>query len=187
MVPFCPICFDWELRKQGRKIIQLARNHPWWKRERDGFDRTQNVQTITGRESLAWNIPIVGSDILSDLIEENGSNNVAEVNLPETSSNIDTVTHQPEITPVYDWNSITISDQVTQDPEMGEGMPDESEEKTSNIQMLDLIDVENEGEAEKSKTQILKEENEILKKKLEAENKECIVCYEYDCTILISR
>ena len=53
--------------------------------------------------------------------------------------------------------------------------------------MLDLIDVENEGKAEKSKTQILREENEILKKKLEAENKECIVCYEYDCTILISR
>ena len=55
--------------------------------------------------------------------------------MPETSSNIGTVTHQPERTPVYDWNSIIISEQHRQDLENREGMPDESEEK--NIKYTD--------------------------------------------------
>ena len=96
-------------------------------------------------------------------------------NLPDEVGAI-TVNKQRARTPVYKWTSKDNKKQLNS--KRTNKLSLQSADNNSNLQMLDLIDVENDSEAGESQSQNYKEENGELKKRLEAAQ-ECLVCCEY--------
>jgi hypothetical protein len=104
-------------------------------------------------------------------------NSTAWYNLPDDVRTNDS-NNQRTGTPVYDWNSRSYEQSEQNTSKIS---PEKWTYKSSNLKMLDLIDVENDNDQEdsqKSKSQI---SNEKSKSKLEASQNEneCKICFEY--------
>jgi len=81
-------------------------------------------------------------------------------------------------TPVYKWTNESNDNNKQENSKRTRKLSLQSADNNSNLQMLDLIDVENDNEADESQSHNYKEENGELKKRLEAAQ-ECLVCCEY--------
>ena len=112
---------------------------------------------------------------------EHDQNSTAWYTLPD-DVRTNTVHNQEARTLVYDWNSSCNNEQSGRiEQNTAKKSPEKSTYKSSNLKMLDLIDVENDNDQEDSQKRTSKASNDKLKKKSDASQNqnECKICFEY--------